>query len=141
MGVTELVESMHGARNNEIEQRPQNHYYVVLETIKGCKIVTELMPSGSPVWQENPDELDDRSSLARVTRTSECAGGAIVSDIKAYWQSMMQHSKSVASQSTRKQYARNVFNVAKRRNPVQQGIGGSMMSTNSTNVSRASMRS
>jgi len=52
--VTEFVENMHGARDNEIGQRLQNHYYVVLETSKGCKLVTELMVSGSPVWQENP---------------------------------------------------------------------------------------
>jgi hypothetical protein len=147
--VTEFVESVHGVRDNASGQRPQNHYYVVLETSKGCKLVTELMPCGSAAWQENPDELDDRSSLARVTRTTECAAGAIVSDVKAYWQSMMLHSKSAASQSMRKQYARNVFNVARRRNPLQQGIGGSMMShcattatpQNRTNVVRASMRS
>merc|ERR1712066_533192 len=133
--VTEFVENMHGAKNNEIGQRPQNHYYVVLETSKGCKLVTELMLSGSPVWKENPDELDDRNSLARVTRTSECPTGVLVSSIKAYWQSMMQHSKSVASHSMRKQYARNVFSVARRRNPLQQGTSGS----NNTNVVRASM--
>jgi hypothetical protein len=142
--VTEFVEA-----NGVYNARPETHYYVVIETSGGNKLVTELMPSGSVGWCENPDELDDRNSLARVTRTTDSAAAVRVCVVKAHWQGVMQHSKSPASQSMRKQYARNVFKLARGWNNVQQGFDGTATAqstvnpvhSKATNVTRASMRS
>merc|ERR1712173_375574 len=43
-----------------------HHYYVVLETAKGNVIVTEKLRDGTVTWNENPRDLEDRTSLARV---------------------------------------------------------------------------
>jgi hypothetical protein len=146
--VTEFVERMQGSNNNEAYQ--QSHYYIVIETGQGSKIVSELTPSGRFVWYENPDELEDRNSLAKVTRTAERAAGVAVGEVKAYWQGMLQQPAPSASQSFRKQYARNVFNLISRRNQMQQNADESPISlqtakpgslSSTTNVTRASMRS
>jgi len=59
--------------------------YVVLETQEGHSIVTEKLPDGMATWQENPKDLEDRGSLAKVVRTVECgADGASVRELKGY---------------------------------------------------------
>jgi len=47
--------------------------YVVLETEKEKTIVAEEMKNGSVRFVENPKDLEDRNSLAKVLRTSDCA--------------------------------------------------------------------
>jgi hypothetical protein len=50
------------------------HVYYVLETREGGAIMTEQLASGKAAWQENPADLSDRNSLAKVLRSSACSG-------------------------------------------------------------------
>jgi hypothetical protein len=139
--VTEFVERMQG-HSCDTGDYPRNHYYVVIETSKKGKIVSELTSSGRFIWCENPDELEDRNSLAKVTRIAECSSGVTVGEVKAYWQGMLQQPTTSASQSLRKQYARNIYNLISRRNQLQHNETMAYNSLSSaTNVARASVRS
>merc|ERR1711948_138913 len=48
--------------------------YVVLETDQKNKIVVEEMDDNTLRFEENPSNLLDRTSLAKVLRTAECSG-------------------------------------------------------------------
>merc|ERR1711865_148538 len=85
------------------------HYYVVLETEDGSKIVTEQLANGRTTWQENPEDLDYRSSFAKVIATK--IGGMQVRDVKAFQETESQR-ESQASQSACKWYARGVCGKA-----------------------------
>jgi len=62
---------------------PAGHcYYLLLETERGNKIVTERLEDGRVTFEESPKNLEDRNSLAKVTRTKECGKGATVRDIQ-----------------------------------------------------------
>lgn len=56
-------------------------YYLVLETDKGDKIVTERLREGHLSWVENPKDLDIRNSLAKSIRFEACSTGVTVRDI------------------------------------------------------------
>jgi hypothetical protein len=58
--------------------------YVVFETDRGSKILTERMKDGSFAWVENPRDLEDRNSLAKVTRSEKVETGVLVRDMKAH---------------------------------------------------------
>merc|ERR1719171_2435267 len=53
---TEYVERVHVAGNVAGQRR----YYVVLESETGHKILTELLADGRVVWEEDPQNLEDR---------------------------------------------------------------------------------
>jgi hypothetical protein len=106
---TEYVEILRGTEDRQCQ------YYVMLETTKGEKILTELTCTGRITWQENPKDVDDRNSLAKVTRSAECAAGVSILDLKNFQAGAAQSLSSMASQSMRKQYAQSVFNVARHR--------------------------
>jgi len=57
------------------------HTYVVLETEEGNMIMTELLEGQRPTFQENPADLEDRSSLAKVLRSAECVA-CTVADVR-----------------------------------------------------------
>jgi hypothetical protein len=56
-------------------------YYLVLETDKGDKILTERLPDGSLSWVENPSDLEERNSLAKSIRSETCSTGVTVRDM------------------------------------------------------------
>merc|ERR1719215_815725 len=45
--------------------------YVVLETEEGNSVVIEMAAAGITPWAENPSDLDDRNSLAKVIRSQD----------------------------------------------------------------------
>merc|ERR1711904_262625 len=47
-------------------------YYVVYSTDMGNSFVTEKLVDGTVTWEENPNNLYDRNSLAKVYRSTEC---------------------------------------------------------------------
>merc|ERR1712150_66611 len=47
-------------------------FFVVLETQTGTKIVAERCLDGALVWKAEPEELDERCSLAKVLHSSHC---------------------------------------------------------------------
>mmetsp|Transcript_68879 Transcript_68879/g.202212 ORF Transcript_68879/g.202212 Transcript_68879/m.202212 type:complete len:138 (-) Transcript_68879:42-455(-) len=56
------------------------HTYVVLETVAGGAVAAELL-DGNNVFRENPADLDDRNSLAKVLRSAACAS-CTVGDVR-----------------------------------------------------------
>merc|ERR1712176_183912 len=51
--------------------------YVVLETDQRNKLVVEEMDDGSLRFEENPSNLEDRTSLAKVLRTAKCSSTTV----------------------------------------------------------------
>jgi len=67
---TEYVEnSCHGVRSV--------HFFAVLETNQGDLIVAEMLEDGVQSWSENPTDLQNRRTLARVFRVVACHGTCI----------------------------------------------------------------
>lgn len=59
-------------------------YYTVLETQEGNLIVTEKI-NATVSWEENPIDLEDRNSLAKVLRTGDCNDNFItVQDVRCF---------------------------------------------------------
>lgn len=95
------------------DPRESFQYYVVLEIANGHKILTERFRDGSVAWEEDPEGLEDRNSLAKVTRAKTVAADLTVRDMLAYHNAIIsgKRNRSV-TQSTCKRYARNIFNRA-----------------------------
>lgn len=89
-------------------------YYLVLETENGHTILMERLPNGTVTWEENPAELEDRNSLAKVTRASACQTGVIVQDLKNYQATVAKGASQagVASPSVCKRFARSAYTRA-----------------------------
>merc|ERR1712060_322120 len=107
MGATKYVEA-------KLDGRGGHSSYVVLETEEGHSIVTEKLPDGMATWQENPQDLEDRNSLAKVIRTTGCAAdGASVRELKGY---QMKETRffglETASSEKCKQYSQIVYSRA-----------------------------
>jgi hypothetical protein len=80
--VTEYVKFL-----DESTQNQKHRYYVVIETEQGSSVVTERLQDGKMTWEENPEDLDDKNSLARVIRSVECRVSrvrAAIADVKAF---------------------------------------------------------
>jgi len=102
-----------------VEQGPQPHYYVVLETSKGNAVVTEQLSSGALTWEENPKHLKDRNSLGKVMWSSQCRGcGVTVADLQAH-RAKEQLSEDQADRSS-KAYARGINDFVTRRMELQR---------------------
>jgi len=85
-------------------------YYVVYDTDLGNSIVTEKLRDGTVTWEENPKNLNDRNSLAKVCRSAECAGST-VRDAKARQAREARRIGAAASRSKCKMYAREAYAV------------------------------
>merc|ERR1711972_530292 len=51
--------------------------YVTLETDQKNALVVEELEDGTLRFEENPSNLDDRTSLAKVLRTADCSSMTI----------------------------------------------------------------
>jgi len=103
--VTEYVEKASQSNDKHVMYR---RFYVVLETEQGSVIVTEKFADGTVAWKENPTNLEDRNSLAKVTRTADYRGANItIRDLKTYMGE--RKSESSASYSECKHYAQGIF--------------------------------
>jgi hypothetical protein len=74
--ILEYVEHA-GAKTKGVSRR----YYLLLETEKGNKIVTERLSNGRSSWVFNPADLDDRCSLAKLTRSETCTSSVSIRDM------------------------------------------------------------
>merc|ERR1712093_282280 len=108
---TEYVESaLGGTAPSEEKVAAPCRYYLVLETENGHKIVTERLTNGKVTWEEDPDDVEDRNSLARVTRVKPASASLTVRDMKAYHTTITKGSPGESiTQSVCKRYARNLF--------------------------------
>jgi len=108
--VTEYVESCKGTADG-VSRRS----YVVLETEEGNLIVTERRIGGAVVWEENPDDLEDRNSLAKFIRSCSCSvtkkALVTVEDLES--SKAAKGSAFGASNSGCKHYAQAIYNQAR----------------------------
>jgi len=102
---TEYVERSKGSSVN---------YYVVFDTEKGQKIVTECLRDGTVTWEQDAGNVEDRNSLAKVTRSSDQTGCHTVGELMAHRATIDQTGK--ASASARKRCARAMFDLAVKSN-------------------------
>jgi len=92
------------------------HYFVVLETTGGDKIVTECLCDGTVTWDEDPAYLEDRLSLSKVVNSVTQSTGVTVGDMKAFRATATTQNTTAAC--TRKKYAHNAFNRAGKMRPI-----------------------
>mmetsp|Transcript_162560 Transcript_162560/g.312109 ORF Transcript_162560/g.312109 Transcript_162560/m.312109 type:complete len:908 (-) Transcript_162560:166-2889(-) len=101
--VTEYIEKFNNTRRS----------YTVLETQMGSMIVTEKQRDGKILWEENPADLEDRNSLAKIIRSTDCSNEVAISTIKAYQTKHLWESGFFGSASSRsadcKRYAQGVY--------------------------------
>ena len=57
------------------------HFYTVLETKQGSIIVTEILENGAVSWVQNPNNLEDRNSLAKLLFQVNCKEHISVRDV------------------------------------------------------------
>merc|ERR1719359_2483319 len=74
---TKITEYVEAAFESDSVEHIQCQYYTVLETVSGNKVLTERLRDGRVTWEEDPEGLEDRNSLAKVTRTFTCPSGGI----------------------------------------------------------------
>merc|ERR1712061_422430 len=84
------------------------HSYVVFKTEQNNIIVTEKLRDGRTLWIENPKDLKDRNSLAKLIRVVHChSGGPVIEDIKRY-----RNKKHSAVHSKCKHYAAGLYDLS-----------------------------
>mmetsp|Transcript_134139 Transcript_134139/g.244693 ORF Transcript_134139/g.244693 Transcript_134139/m.244693 type:complete len:1058 (-) Transcript_134139:187-3360(-) len=106
--VTEYVERDAGeaSRAGKIKRR----YFIVLETQRGNMISTEMLEDGRMKWEENPDDLEDRISLAKVLRTTNCQEKSnTVRNLKLYLTREAEGAVASVDKSKCKRYAQLAF--------------------------------
>merc|ERR1719410_1964259 len=93
-------------------------YFVVLLTEHGRHIVTERLPDGTAAWAEDPGDVQERSSLAKIIDSADTRGmGVTVGTMRAHF---TKEVKEALSGSNSKQYAHSVCSHASGRpKPVQ----------------------
>jgi len=60
----------------ELSGSSLHHCYIMLRTEADDVIVTERLPCGTVAWRENPRDIEDRCSFARMVRTAQVGGDA-----------------------------------------------------------------
>merc|ERR1719464_2260981 len=89
--------------------------YIVLETESGGAVVTEKLSDGTVVWEENPEDLQDRNSLARFIRSGDCSftkkSTVTVGEMDSFRKAKSAELR--ASNSGCKRYAQCMFSAAR----------------------------
>jgi hypothetical protein len=88
--------------------------FIMLETEQGGAILTEQLADGSIAWSENPADLEDRRSLAKVSRTADCRSAGVTSlELKSYLQQECDDAavpcSGSVSHTARRRYSQAVF--------------------------------
>lgn len=93
----------------EAAEGEARRFFIVYETEGGHRIATEKLEDGSVAWQENPRNLQARSSAARVLfSTDECGAGLAVGELKSSLVAGCS-AGARASQSERKRYVQGAL--------------------------------
>jgi len=121
---TEFVERAVGQLLAREDAQPLDRSsYVVLETSSGNAILTQMLRDGTVAWEENPADLEDRNSLARVIRSADCSGSSItVGDMRGKRASEAAAPRSAACASECKRYAQGVYSLASGSTHVDSGF-------------------
>mmetsp|Transcript_102725 Transcript_102725/g.295790 ORF Transcript_102725/g.295790 Transcript_102725/m.295790 type:complete len:589 (+) Transcript_102725:2-1768(+) len=84
--------------------------FVVFEAEAGGVALTEEKEDGSVTWQENPKDLDLRTSLAKVVRSAECLKANVtIGDMMRFQASQNGRDWPQASRSKCKKYAQYAY--------------------------------
>jgi len=81
------------------------NFYIVLETEKKNRIVTEALGAGALSWVQNPHNLEDRNSLAKLLFTADCKDEVYARDVKQFQRTLVLPP----SAGLRKHYAKAVY--------------------------------
>lgn len=121
-------------------------YFVVLRTEAGNVVVTELLENGAMTWEENPEDLDYRTSLSKSLRSVDCAMGVTLRDVKRnQCKTKLVLSRHGVSQSKCKHYARSTYNLAcgkehREPQPASTGADGSSQGEKVQRLMASAMR-
>mmetsp|Transcript_146949 Transcript_146949/g.259703 ORF Transcript_146949/g.259703 Transcript_146949/m.259703 type:complete len:983 (-) Transcript_146949:35-2983(-) len=111
--VTEYVER---ARADAQRAGSGNYvFFTVLQTEEGNMISTEVLEflEGRVTWEENPEDLEDRISLAKVLRKADCQkAGNTVRDMRKNMERASRRMGKAPDQHTCKTYSRATFTRA-----------------------------
>lgn len=106
--VTEYVEKAFSGVVSAGHSTFYHRYYLVLETAKGNKVLTELLLNGMVAWVDNED-FEVRNSLAKVTFSQECSSGVTVAAMKVFRDKAIHDAASEGiSRASCKHYVRAV---------------------------------
>jgi len=96
------------------------HSYLVLETEAGHEVLTEMLRDGKVSWKVNPEDLQDRNTLAKVIRSEETNEAAsTLRDVKSFTQAR----QGAASCSERRYFVQAAFaRAAGRQGSVESGF-------------------
>mmetsp|Transcript_20175 Transcript_20175/g.63072 ORF Transcript_20175/g.63072 Transcript_20175/m.63072 type:complete len:646 (+) Transcript_20175:2-1939(+) len=97
--------------------------YAVLETESGHLLVTERLADGKVTWSENPADLEDRNSLAKVVRSEDCRNADVSVQRLKECRAREARGNSSASAFARRRYTQVVYSLAcGRENDVECGF-------------------
>lgn len=104
--VTEYVEAAaHG--------KMQCHYFVVLHTEQGHRVLMERLANGMASWSENLAALDDRVALARVMDSADTRGlGVTVATMRLHHAAEAKDAGRANAASSAKRYAHSACSRA-----------------------------
>lgn len=88
-----------------MEHEACNNYYVVLETIEKTVVVSERASDGSLCWLQNPHNLEDRNSLAKLLFTADCKEGLRMCDVRKHFEAQPRDTDG----EHRKRYAKALY--------------------------------
>jgi len=111
--ITEYVERSVDGIAGASEVVLHHHYYLVLETERKNKVMTELLPNGSIHWVEN-ENFESRNSLAKVIQYADGSNRATVGQVRGLRsQALQEATQHGFSKASSKQYARCLLNSAR----------------------------
>merc|ERR1712050_299724 len=92
------------------------HYFVVLETQQGYKILTEKTREGVIAWQESSRHFALRLAQAKATWSVACSqSGATVATMRDYRSRQLEKGLAAQGGSQSKHYARGAYTLVARR--------------------------
>lgn len=94
------------------EHEACNNFYMVLETEEKSLVVTERLANGSLSWKENPQNLEDRNSLAKLLFTVDCKENMLLGEVVRHFEELPSDS----SLDCRKHYAKALYKFVSGRN-------------------------
>jgi len=87
------------------EHEACNNYYMVLETEEKSIVVTERLANGTLSWAQDPQNLEDRNSLAKLLFTADCKEGMVFGDVVKHFEALPQET----GLDFRKRYAKALY--------------------------------
>lgn len=112
----------------------KRQYFLVVETEPGHKIVMESLSDGTATWEEDPEDLEDRISLAKVIGSRKSKEDVLVQDLQKYRAAVCKQASrgGTSSPSSRKRFVYNAFAFAMGTEVESDAVSVSHVKTNSS---------